>query len=41
MSQNDEIKMLRISPSEESTAYNEYVESCRAWGRTKKAKLGV
>jgi hypothetical protein len=38
---NDEIKMLRISPSEESTAYDEYVESCREWGRTEKAKLGV
>jgi len=38
---NDEIKMIRLSPSEESTAYNEYVETCRAWGKTEKARLGV
>jgi len=38
---NDEIKMIRLSPSEESTAYNEYVETCRAWGNTEKARLGV
>jgi len=38
---NDEIKMIRLSPSEESTAYNDYVEECRAWGRTEKARLGL
>ena len=38
---NDEIKMIRLSPSEESTAYNEYVEACREWGRVAKANLGL
>jgi hypothetical protein len=38
---NDEIKMLRIPPSDESTAYNEYIESCRMWGKEEKAKLGL
>ena len=38
---NDEIKMIRLSPSEESAAYNEYVESCRDWGRVAKANLGL
>ena len=38
---NDEIKMIRLSPSAESTAYNEYVESCREWGRVAKANLGL
>lgn len=38
---NDEIKMIRLSPSEESTAYDEYVEVCRDWGKTEKARLGV
>jgi hypothetical protein len=38
---NDEIKMIRLSPSAESTAYNEYVESCRDWGRVAKANLGL
>jgi len=36
---NDEIKMLRIGPSAETVAYNDYVEECRAWGRGEKAKL--
>jgi hypothetical protein len=36
---NDEIKMLRIGPSEETSAYNAYVEECRAWGRGEKDKL--
>ena len=36
---NDEIKMLRIGPSPETAAYNEWVEGCRAWGRTEKEKL--
>lgn len=36
---NDEIKMLRIGPSAETSAYNAYVEECRAWGRGEKDKL--
>lgn len=36
---NDEIKMLRIGPSEETAAYNDHVEACRAWGREEKIKL--
>ena len=38
---NDEIKMIRLSPSAESAAYNEYVEACREWGRVAKANLGL
>lgn len=38
---NDEIKMLRIGPSEETAAYNDHVEACRAWGREEKARLIV
>ena len=38
---NDEIKLLRIGLSEESTAYNDYVEECRDWGRAAKARLGL
>ena len=38
---NDELKFLRIGLSEESTAYNDYVEECRAWGRAAKARLGL
>jgi hypothetical protein len=37
----DEIKMLRLAPSDESTAYNDYAEECRAWGRGEKAKFGL
>ncbi len=37
----DEIKMLRLAPSDESTAYNAYAEECRAWGRGEKAKFGL
>lgn len=40
-SMNDEIKLLRIAPSDESTAYNDYAEECRAWGRGEKAKFGL
>jgi hypothetical protein len=40
-SMNDEIKMLRIGPSPETEAYNDWVEECRAWGRGEKAKLGL
>ena len=38
---NDEIKMLRIGASDETSAYNDYAEACRAWGRAEKAKLGL
>ena len=38
---NDELKLLRIGLSEESTAYNDYVEECRDWGRAAKANLGL
>ncbi|OIO70896.1 MAG: hypothetical protein AUJ57_07810 [Zetaproteobacteria bacterium CG1_02_53_45] len=37
----DEIKMLQLAPSVESTAYNDYVKSCRAWGRAKKEAIGL
>ena len=40
-SPSDEIKLLRIAPSEETSAWNTYVEECRAWGRGKKAELGL
>ncbi len=40
-SMEDEIKMLRLAPSDESTAYNDYAEECRAWGRGEKAKFGL
>jgi hypothetical protein len=38
---HDEIKMLRTAPSTEFSAYNAYVEDCRAWGRGEKSKLGL
>jgi hypothetical protein len=38
---DDEIKMQRLAPSDESKAYNTYVEECRNWGRMEKSKLGV
>jgi hypothetical protein len=37
----DEIKMLRLAPSAESTAYNAFVESCRGQGHDAKAALGL
>ena len=37
----DEIKMLRLAPSEETAAYNDYAEDCRAWGRSQKEALGM
>ena len=40
-SPSDEIKLLRIAPSEETSAWNDYVEECRQWGRGKKAELGL
>ena len=38
---DDEIKLLRISPSAETTAWAAFVEECRTWGRAEKAKLGL
>ena len=38
---DDEIKMLRMTPSDESSAYVAYVEACVAWGQTEKAKIGL
>ena len=38
---DDEFKMIRLAPSEESAAYNDHVEACRAWGREERAKLGL
>lgn len=37
----DEIKLIRTSPSQQFDEYNAYVESCRAWGRAEKVKLGL
>lgn len=37
----DEVKLLRTAPSAEFEAYNEYAESCRQWGRERKAELGL
>lgn len=37
----DEIKLLRTAPSDEALAWNEFVESCVAWGRDEKASLGL
>jgi hypothetical protein len=38
---SNEIKLLRTAPSADFDEYNSYVESCRAWGRAQKAKLGL
>lgn len=38
---DDEFKMLRIGPSNETDAYNDHVEACRAWGRAEKEKFGL
>jgi hypothetical protein len=38
---DDELGMLRRAPSDESSAYDTYVEECRAWGQTEKAKIGL
>lgn len=40
-STDDEIKLLRIAPSDETSAWNAYVEECRAWGRAQRAALGL
>jgi hypothetical protein len=36
---SDEIKLLRTAPSAEATAWNAYVEECRAWGKAMKEML--
>lgn len=36
----DEIKMLRLAPSDETTQWNLFVEECRQWGRDQRAALG-
>lgn len=36
---DDELGILRTAPSEEATAYNAWVEECRAWGRGEKQDL--
>jgi len=33
--------MLRIGPTPETEAYNDWVEECRAWGRAEKEKFGL
>jgi hypothetical protein len=38
---DDEIKLLRIAPSDETAAWNAYVEECRQWGREQRALLGL
>jgi hypothetical protein len=38
---NDEIKLIRLGASDDFTDYNDYVETCRAWGTAAKARLGV
>ncbi len=37
----DELRLLRTQPSADFTAYNTFVEACRADGRTKKSALGL
>ena len=38
---NDEIKMLRTAPSTETTAWNNYVEECRAEGAALKELIAT
>lgn len=38
---DDELGMLRRNPSDEFSAYDAYVEECRAWGQTEKTKIGL
>lgn len=40
-SAEDEIKCLRLAPSAETTAWNDWCEECRAWGAEQKAALGL
>ena len=38
----DELKLLRLGSSDPAfAAYNTFAESCRAWGKSEKAKLGL
>lgn len=37
----NQIKLLRTAPSAEMTAFDDFAEECRAWGRGEKAKLGL
>ena len=37
----DEIKLLRTAPSTEFDTYNAFIEYCRAWGNSEKAKIGL
>lgn len=37
----DELKEVRNSASETFSAYADYIEECRAWGRSQKAALGL
>lgn len=38
-SAEDEIKLLRLAPSDETTEWNKYVEECRDWGKEQKAAI--
>lgn len=38
---DDEIKALRLAPSDETAAWNDYVEECREWGEGRKMELGL
>lgn len=38
---DDEIKLLRTQSSPEFDEWSAYVEMCRDWGRTEKAKIGL
>ena len=38
---DDEFKMLRTGPSNETDVYNDHVEACRAWGRAEKVRFGL
>ena len=40
-SADDEMKMLRLRHEPEWTAYNDFVEACRAGGKAKKKALGL
>ena len=40
-SADDEIKCLRLAPSAETQAWNDWTEACRAWGHEQKAALGL
>lgn len=40
-SADDEIKCLRLAPSAETQAWNDWTEACRTWGHEQKAALGL